>query len=80
MHWFSSALVEMRFRGAAAPRAALVAAALLAAAAAPAGATITPVNHDDGGAATAVRLTVDPTRFATVGAATIYRSPSGLPG
>jgi hypothetical protein len=58
MHWFSSALVEMRFRGAVAPRAALVAAALLAVAAAPAGATIRPVTHDNAGALTATNAAV----------------------
>jgi len=77
MFRFAGRLIAMRFRGAVAPRAALVAAALLAAAAAPAGATITPVNHDSPGAATAVRFAVDPTRFPTVGAGMVYSLPGG---
>ena len=49
MRRYSGGLVSRRSRGAVAPAAALVAAALLAAAAAPAGATITPITHDDAG-------------------------------
>ena len=53
MRRYSGGLVSRRSRGAVAPAAALVAAALVAVAAAPAGATITPVTHDDAGALTA---------------------------
>ena len=49
MRRYSGGLVGRRSRGAVAPAAALVAAALLAAAAAPAGATITPITHDNAG-------------------------------
>jgi hypothetical protein len=78
MFRFAGRLIAMRFRGAVAPRAALVAAGLLAVAAAPAGATITPIPtpHTSAGAAGAVRSTVDTARFSTVGSAVFYTGTS----
>ena len=58
MRRYSGGLVSRRSRGAVAPAAALVAAAMLAAAAAPAGATITPVTHDNAGALNATNAAI----------------------
>jgi hypothetical protein len=79
MRRISGGLVARRTRGAIAPGAALVAAGLLAAAA-PAGAVITPIPtpHTSAGAAGAVRVAVDPTKFSTVGSAIFYTGASKM--
>ena len=80
MRWFSSGLDARRTRGPVAPGAALVAAGLLAVAAAPAGAVITPIPtpHTSAGAAGAVRVAVDATKFPTVGSAIFFTGASKI--